>query len=70
MYRMRQELRRLSTPAMLAQDRRANPAPVMRPPAMKSRPMPRLPEKCRARLMLLRMRPMMRSLERPVKRPP
>lgn len=68
MYRMRQELARLTTPALLAQDRRAKPKPVMQPPAMKSRPPPRLPEKCRARLMLMRMRPMMRSLKRPAKR--
>jgi hypothetical protein len=67
MYRMRQDLRRLSMPALLAQDRRAKPKPVMRPPAMKARPMPHLPGKCRARLMLMRMRPMVRSLKRPAK---
>lgn len=63
MYRMKRELARLTTPALLARDRREKPEPSMRPPAMKSRPMPRLPEKCRARLMLMRMRPMVRSLK-------
>ncbi|TDR35708.1 hypothetical protein [Aquamicrobium defluvii] len=62
MHKMRLQMRPMTLPLQLQQDRRRQPDPVMRPPAMKSRPMPRTPDRCRARLMLGRMRQMLKGL--------
>ncbi|MBX3580086.1 MAG: hypothetical protein KF723_23020 [Rhizobiaceae bacterium] len=62
---MRRVLRPLTEPALLALDRlppRRRERP--RPPAMVSRPLPWMPGRSRARLMLARMRPMLAQLRK------
>ena len=67
MIRMRRELAPLTTPALQARDRMPPGRPA---PTLRSRPMPWMPGRSQARLMLARMRPMLAQLKpkRPRKR--